>query len=146
MKNYALFYALLQKVPATISKEDLKISLCLQFSNNRTEHISQLTAAEYKQLCTYLDREVNNTQERRDMRSIALKLMQQLGIDTTCWQRINAFCQDKRICGKPFAALSVEELKKLHLRLRSISHNGGLKTHTTKQNKTIIAINQNIAS
>ena len=36
--------------------------------------------------------------------------MQKLGIDTTDWTRINAFCQDQRIAGV-FSLLSNEEVE-----------------------------------
>ena len=53
--------------------------------------------------------------------------MQQMGIDTTDWNRINAFCQDQRIAGKPFARLTNDELDALAVKLRSIQRKGGLK-------------------
>ena len=54
--------------------------------------------------------------------------MQKLGIDTTDWTSINAFCQDQRIAGKVFSQLSNEELEQLSVKLRSIQRKGGLKT------------------
>ena len=58
--------------------------------------------------------------------------MQKLGIDTTDWTRINAFCQDPRIAGKVFARLSNEELEQLSVKLRSIRRKGGLKPKNTE--------------
>ena len=52
--------------------------------------------------------------------------MQQLGIDTTDWPRINAFCRDRRISGKEFGALTPPELDALALKLRAIQRSGGL--------------------
>ena len=54
------------------------------------------------------------------------RLMQQLGIDTTDWPRINAFCRDRRIAGKEFGALTLPELDVLALKLRAIQRSGGL--------------------
>lgn len=62
---------------------------------------------------------------QRQHRSRCLRLMQKLGIDTTDWERINAFCRDKRIAGKVFAELSNEELEQLSVKLRAISRKGG---------------------
>ena len=59
--------------------------------------------------------------------SLREKLMQQAGIDTTDWQRINDFCRHPRIAGKEFARLTLEELDSLQTKLRSIMRKGGLK-------------------
>ena len=53
--------------------------------------------------------------------------MQRAGIDTTDWQRVNAFCQDARIVGKPFARLSGEELERLCVKILAIEGKGGLR-------------------
>ena len=47
---------------------------------------------------------------QRKHRRQCLRLMQKLGIDTTDWTRINAFCQDQRIAGV-FSLLSNEEVE-----------------------------------
>ena len=65
--------------------------------------------------------------EQKAKRSLCLKLMQMLGIDTTDWTRINSFCNDGRIAGKVFARLTNEELDALATKLRSIQRKGGLK-------------------
>lgn len=49
-----------------------------------------------------------------------LHQMQLLGIDTTDWSRVNAYCRDKRIAGKEFRELSEEELDRLLIKLRAI--------------------------
>jgi hypothetical protein len=54
-------------------------------------------------------------------------IMQKLGIDTTDWTRINAFCQDQRISGKVFGRLTIEELDALAEKIRAIQRKGGLK-------------------
>ena len=56
-----------------------------------------------------------------------LKLMQKLGIDTTDWNRVNAFCQDGRIAGKQFRDITSEELEQLAKKLRSIERKGGIR-------------------
>ena len=56
----------------------------------------------------------------RRRRSEVLKLMQQLGIDTTNWNRVDAFCEDVRIAGKAFRHISIDELEVLAVKLRAI--------------------------
>ena len=84
--------------------------------------------AEYDALCDALERSTADPQHelRKKKRSAALRLMQQLGIDTTDWPRINAFCRDRRIAGKEFGALTPPELDALALKLRAIQRSGGL--------------------
>ena len=55
------------------------------------------------------------------------EMKERLGIDTTDWTRINAFCRDVRIAGKEFGALGPEELDALTMKLRAIERHGGLK-------------------
>ena len=65
-------------------------------------------------------------EELRRKRSVCLKLMQQLGIDTTDWNRVNEFCNNPRIAGKPFVQISTAELEQLAIKLRAIQRKGGL--------------------
>lgn len=65
-------------------------------------------------------------EELRRKRSVCLKLMQQLGIDTTDWNRVNEFCNNPRIAGKPFVQVSTAELEQLAIKLRAIQRKGGL--------------------
>lgn len=87
-----------------------------------------MSTAEYDALCDALERSTADPQHelRKKKRSAALRLMQQLGIDTTDWPRINAFCRDRRIAGKEFGALTPPELDALALKLRAIQRSGGL--------------------
>lgn len=91
-----------------------------------------MTRKEYDMMCDNLEgvtakliRTAKDVQRKH--RSQCLRLMQKLGIDTTDWTRINAFCQDQRIAGKVFSQLSNEELEQLSVKLRSIQRKGGLK-------------------
>lgn len=68
----------------------------------------------------------------RRKRSEVLKLMQQIGIDTTSWNRVNAFCKDARIAGKAFRHISIDELEVLAVKLRAIKRKGGLKEQENK--------------
>jgi hypothetical protein len=131
--NYSKFYALLRKLPG--DKEDIKRQLVLQYTSYRTDSLKEITYGEYKSICNRLQEMVTNTglcngniYELRRHRSICLLLMQKLGIDTTDWTRINAFCQDGRIAGKVFRDLNIEDLEILAKKLRSIERKGGIRT------------------
>lgn len=54
------------------------------------------------------------------------EMRQQLGIDTTDWNRVNEFCNNPRIAGKPFVQVSTAELEQLAIKLRAIQRKGGL--------------------
>ena len=56
------------------------------------------------------------------MRSSALHQLQKYGVDTTDWTKVNAFCQDTRIAGKPFKDLDFDELAALTRKMRAIKH------------------------
>ena len=126
MENYARFYTLLKRMPYEGDKEDLKRELVSQGTNGRTESLKDVTPREYAVICEAMERTVpaqkdrGYVEERRRERSICLKLMQQIGVDTTDWTAINSYCQSPKIAGKVFRDLSVEELHQLSLRLRMI--------------------------
>jgi hypothetical protein len=63
--------------------------------------------------------------------------MQQMGIDTTDWARINDFCRHPRIAGREFSKLNISGLDKLQKKLRAIQKRGGLKRRTGDQAKTV---------
>ena len=131
--NFARFYVLLKERYAFASKElgeEFKASIVSQFTNGRTTSLREMSRDEYDAMCDRLEgtsawiRKSIEAEHRR-LRSRCLRQMQQLGIDTTDWTRINAFCQDPRLCGKPFRQLSQEELEQLSVKLRAISRKGG---------------------
>ena len=82
-------------------------------------------------------------EERRQRRSVALKLMQKYGVDTTDWNRVNAFCRDPRITGKVFATLSIEELERLAVKLRIMlrKRDDGCCSKSEKKENTIYILN-----
>ena len=49
-----------------------------------------------------------------------LNRIQRLGVDTTDFSKVNAFCQDRRIAGKPFGMLTVDELDALIPKLEAM--------------------------
>ena len=120
--NYARFYTLLKKMPGAD-----KDTLVEQYTDGRTTHLREMTSDEYDELCASMEELTGWKVQVKKARSVCLKLMQQAGIDTTDWQRINDFCRHPRIAGKEFARLTLEELDSLQTKLRSIMRKGGLK-------------------
>ena len=125
--NFARFYAALNLMPCGGDREELKKQVVRQYTWNRPDSLREMTRREYNDCCEGLEKLNGYKDEQKKRRSECLRLMQKLGIDTTDWTRINAFCQDPRITGKPFARLSNDELEHLSMKLRSIQRKGGLK-------------------
>ena len=127
--NYRQFYALLARMPYAD-----KQTLVYQYTKGRTDHLGQMHPEEYRMMLRDMKRVVDDDEASRELkkrRSSVLKLMQQLGIDTTRWPNVDAFCTDARIAGKVFRRLSMDELDALVPKLRSILKKGGLKNPST---------------
>lgn len=120
--NFARFYTLLAKLPGA-DKE----TLVYQFTNGRTSHLHLMADSEYQSMCREMER-VAGYDERREAwrremkrkRSAVLHQMQLLGVDTADWNKVDEFCQNKRIAGKVFRELDGEELDALLIKLRII--------------------------
>lgn len=130
--NFARFYALFNKVPYYGDREEFKRAIVRQYTWNRTESLREMTRDEYNACCEALERLTGEwrkplREELRSRRSTCLKLMQQLGVDTADWARVNDFCRHPRIAGKPFVQIDAEGLEQLAVKLRSIKRKGGLK-------------------
>lgn len=139
--NYARFYLLLKKLPGA-DKE----TLVEQFTNGRTTHLRQMQEREYDKMCSDMEKVAGYDEfaegvrkQLRRKRSVCLKLMQQLGIDTTDWDRVDAFCKDTRIAGKAFRKIDTEELEALATKLRAIQRKGGLKEKQDNNNPGIVS-------
>ncbi len=140
VSNYARFYGILRQGYKFATKElgdDFKAGVVSQFTDGRTTSLREMTRKEYDTMCDKLEEATglllrSAKEKRRKLRSRCLKQMQHLGIDTTDWTRINAFCEDPRIAGKPFARLGNDELDALSVKLRSIQRKGGLKPKATE--------------
>ena len=96
-------------------------------ADGRTNTTKELTYSEAMYLCGYLNGAKKENQdltiterEIRRRRSAVLKRVQRIGIDTTDWGAVNAFCLDTRIAGKKFRELDGEELLLLIPKLESI--------------------------
>ena len=120
--NYGKFYKLLKLLPGA-DKE----TLVRQFTNERTEHLREMSATEYELMCQerervagYDERRAALLKAKRKARSGVLHQMQLWGVDTADWKAVDRFCEDKRIAGKPFRFLDMEELKELNTKLRAM--------------------------
>ena len=125
--NFARFYASFNQLPYSGGREEFKKQIVRQYTWNRTESLREMTVSEYAACCDALEKLTGRKDELKKKRSRCLKLMQQVGIDTTDWARINNFCQHPRIAGKPFARITLDELETLSVKLRSIQRKGGLR-------------------
>ena len=88
--NFARFYALFGKVPYYGDREEFKRSIVRQYTRNRTESLREMTRAEYNECCAALEQLTGQDEWRKKLReelrfrrSVCLKLMQKIGIDTT---------------------------------------------------------------
>lgn len=127
--NFSQFYTLLRMLPGA-DKE----TLVHQYTGGRTTHLREMTAREYKLMCRDMSRICDDDRRReilRKKRSVCLRLMQQMGVDTGDWARVNSFCQNSRIAGKEFARISMDDLELLAVKLRAIKNNGGLRQKAT---------------
>ena len=143
--NYARFYTLLKKMPGA-DKE----TLVEQYTSGRTTHLHETTQQEYNKMCRdmeqvagYDERMSDIRRELRRKRSVCLKLMQQLGIDTTDWDRVNAFCEDTRIAGKAFRHISIDELEALAVKLRAIKRKKEASPSPSESMGTIVMLSVN---
>lgn len=125
MKSYGRFWRAWNRLSHRDSEEEKRL-MVQNWTNGRTEHLSEMTQAEYDAACKELEAASGYDRELKRRRSICLCLMQGLQIDTSDWQRVNDFCRHPRISGKPFGRLSVEELESLSVKLRAIARKGGL--------------------
>lgn len=96
-----------------------------------------MSAKEYETMCVSLEEQTGWKSELKKKRSLCLKLMQQLGIDTSDWARVDNFCQHPRLAGKPFRKISIEELQGLAVKLRTIKQKGGLKEPAQQEKQRI---------
>lgn len=127
--NYSRFYALLQNLPGADKEE-----LVYQFTQGRTTHLHLMVRNEYDKMCDMMaktcgcdEQHEKFRKELRKARSGVLHQMQLLGIDTSDWARVDAFCKDARIACQEFRKINIDDLNKLNTKLRVIRRKGGLK-------------------
>lgn len=123
--NFGRFYSAIRALKPIGDRDEVKCQIVWQYTNGRTDSLREMTRDEYDRCCTDLERKSGQREQLRKERSATLKLMQKAGIDTTDWNRVNAFCLDPCIAGKEFARLTIEEHPKLRRKLRAIDSKGG---------------------
>lgn len=96
--------------------------IVLQFTGGRTTHLHLMTADEYRRMLRMMDGIVRHDRRERlrRRRSMCLHLLQKIGVDTSDWARVNAYCMNPRIAGRPFSEVSAEGLSELSVKLRMI--------------------------
>lgn len=134
MKSYGRFWRAWNRLSHRDSEEEKRL-MVQNWTNGRTEHLSEMTQAEYDAACKELEAASGYDRELKRRRSICLRLMQGLQIDTSDWQRVNDFCRNPRISGKPFGRLTTEELESLSVKLRAIARKGGLVSEERSVNR-----------
>lgn len=138
--NFGRFYAALRELSIIGDRDEVKESLVWQYTGGRTGSLREMTRVEYERCCLGLERRSGRREQLRKERSATLKLMQRIGIDTTDWARVNAFCLDRRIAGKEFARIGAEEHPDLRRKLRSIEGKGGLGKHPAPAKRRVVII------
>lgn len=124
-RNYSRFYAICKA--KGIDLEQFKEDLITEFTHGRSSSLKDMTDSEYEDMCNCLqyDRKQGESSEefkakRRKARSMVLTRIQKLGVDTTDFSKVDEFCLNRRISGKPFAMLTIEELESLVPKLEAM--------------------------
>lgn len=111
-----------------LSEEQYR-ALILELTDGRTDTTKELTYAESQYLAGYItgaNTTIKPVAERliekslKWQRSSVLKRLQQIGVDTSSWDAVNAYLRSPRIAGKPLYELDSEELSALIPKLESI--------------------------
>lgn len=126
-KHYRRFYAAYGRLPYSGDKAELKKTLVLEHTDNRSEHLSDMTEDEYDSLCRNIEAKVKLTEAaetyRKNLkkkRRTVLVLLKEYGVNTEDWSDIDRFCEQATISGKKFAQLTIPELDSLNRKMRSI--------------------------
>lgn len=126
--RFARYFALTKGREHLIDKDDV----VMQFTEGRTTHLSEMTNAEFHEMCDAIEgrfhRTANEEQIRKARNAVLLRIGR-LGINTIDnWDEVNAFLLSKKIAGKLLYEMTIDELKATIKRLEAILHNGGLKS------------------
>lgn len=121
--SFSRFYGLLNHSQIK-DVEDIKETLVKSYTNGRTTHLHEMRVNEYEAMCNSLTPQIGNHSHehniRKKWRSTCLRQLTDIGIDTSNWRNINAYVSSKKLAGKVFKALTVDELKALSVQLRMI--------------------------
>ena len=124
--NFARFYAAFNRLPYSGDREELKKQWVRQYTKERTDSLREITWSEYCELCAGVERASGTTLREnyirimKQKRSAVLHQMQLYGVDTSNWNKVDAFCMDSRIAGKVFRQLDGDELDALLVKMRAI--------------------------
>lgn len=120
--KYARFWVLLGRMP-----EADKETLVEQFTCGRTTHLHLMSREEYNVMCNEMERvagydrrKAEQYKELKRYRCMALHLMTQWGIQTRDFAEVDYFCSQKRIAGKEFRLLTLNDLSALCRKLRAM--------------------------
>ena len=91
--NFGRFYSAFHKLTIHGEPDEAKRQFVLQYTAGRTDSLKEMTRKEYDDLCIAIEGMNGTRDELKRRRSIALKLMQELEVDTTDWAQINDFCR-----------------------------------------------------
>ena len=101
--NFGRFFSAFHKLTIHGEPDEARRQFVLQYTAGRTDSLKEMSVKEYTALCMAVEAMNGSRDELKARRSIVLKLMQELGVDTTDWAQINDFCRHPRISGKPSA-------------------------------------------
>ena len=111
--RFARYFALTKGREHLIDKDDI----VMQFTEGRTTHLSEMTNAEFHEMCDAIEGRFNRTaheEQIRKARNAVLLRIGRLGINTIDnWDEVNAFLLSKKIAGKLLYEMSLDELKSL---------------------------------
>lgn len=126
--RYGRFWVLMKGREHMIDKDEI----VMQFTDGRTTHLSEMTAAEYNEMCAALEGRFNKAayeQQLKKARSAVLLRVGRLGINTIDnWDEVNAFLLSPKIAGKLLYEMNLEEMKELTRKLEAIIKKGGIKS------------------
>ena len=126
--RFARYFALTKGREHLIDKDDI----VMQFTEGRTTHLSEMTNAEFHEMCDAIEGRFNRTaheEQVKKARSSVLLRIGRLGINTIDnWDEVNAFLLSPKIAGKLLYEMSLDELKSLVKKLEAIIRHGGLKS------------------
>lgn len=124
-RNFSRFYAIARSQGIDLSQS--KEALVLEFTDGRTSSLREMSDAEYNEMCDCLQyghRTASEPREdaerRRKARSAVLHRLQLLGVDTTDFAKVDAFCENPKIAGKAFRKITIPELEALIPKLEAI--------------------------
>lgn len=113
VENFARFYALLKRMPT--EAQGHKEEIVFSYTNGRTSSLREMTNLEYQTMCNALqgggDKSSNEGEDKkRRLRRALLCTIDEYGIDSNDWEKVNSFCLSPRVAGKVFSKLSTEEI------------------------------------